>query len=324
MRKSVSRSAWVAPTIVASSPMHRCRKPPIFAFAYISPARSSKRRMSIIFESTVRQVSGSGRSCLTSPNRISSALATSPGARPSPLPSFVVSRVATFVGEYPVGFANNLCAGPPGYSSGGSSFQRGGSILQAVIAPEQLIADQQRWNTAYAALVRLACGLAQPVLGRLHFDALQHGGRMQLTGGCGDQHVVDIRKIPAGRERLPKRRQRVSDGAAGLLREDRGAHRPERVVRPAIRPLDRHQLVLCRPALDLRHAFLALIGRPPRPSARLLPDPPEEDRLPDGDDWEDVLDPLGGEIGVRGAHVVVKGRLLCRGHGTGTLLGGQG
>src|SRR4051795_5538750 len=34
--------------IVASSPMARWRKPPILALAYISPARSSKRRMSII------------------------------------------------------------------------------------------------------------------------------------------------------------------------------------------------------------------------------------------------------------------------------------
>ena len=40
--------ARAAPTIVASSPIARCRKPPILAFAYISPARSSKRRMSII------------------------------------------------------------------------------------------------------------------------------------------------------------------------------------------------------------------------------------------------------------------------------------
>src|SRR4051812_37196784 len=43
--------------------MQRWRKPPIFAFAYISPARSSKRRISIIFSRTVRQVSLSGSEC---------------------------------------------------------------------------------------------------------------------------------------------------------------------------------------------------------------------------------------------------------------------
>src|SRR4051812_39027823 len=55
--------ARAEPTIVASSPIARCRKPPIFALAYISPARSSKRRMSIIVPSHSRARSGSGRSC---------------------------------------------------------------------------------------------------------------------------------------------------------------------------------------------------------------------------------------------------------------------
>src|SRR4051794_37273484 len=40
--------------------MHRCRKPPIFAFAYIAPARSSKRRISSILPTIARQVSASG------------------------------------------------------------------------------------------------------------------------------------------------------------------------------------------------------------------------------------------------------------------------
>src|ERR1700751_1027828 len=53
--------ARAEPTIVASSPMARCRKPPTFALAYISPARSSKRRMSIIVCSHSRATSGSGR-----------------------------------------------------------------------------------------------------------------------------------------------------------------------------------------------------------------------------------------------------------------------
>src|SRR3954452_14653619 len=55
--------AWVAPTIAASSPMARCRKPPILALAYISPARSSKRRISIILARISRATFLSGRSC---------------------------------------------------------------------------------------------------------------------------------------------------------------------------------------------------------------------------------------------------------------------
>src|SRR4051812_44238855 len=48
--------------MVASSPIARCRNPPTLALAYISPARSSKRRMSIIASSHSRATSGSGRS----------------------------------------------------------------------------------------------------------------------------------------------------------------------------------------------------------------------------------------------------------------------
>src|SRR3954451_4145251 len=70
--------------------MQRGRKPPIFAFAYISPARSSKRRMRSIFSMTATQVSLSGRPCLTSPKPISLSPTTSSGlcppSPPSPLP----------------------------------------------------------------------------------------------------------------------------------------------------------------------------------------------------------------------------------------------
>src|SRR4051794_12224215 len=46
--------ARTAPTIVASSPIARCRKPPTLFFAYIAPARSSKRRINSIASSHSR------------------------------------------------------------------------------------------------------------------------------------------------------------------------------------------------------------------------------------------------------------------------------
>src|SRR4051794_31079173 len=55
--------ARAEPTIVASSPIARCRNPPTLALAYISPARSSKRRISIILASISRATFLSGRSC---------------------------------------------------------------------------------------------------------------------------------------------------------------------------------------------------------------------------------------------------------------------
>src|ERR671915_476622 len=107
--------------------MQRWRKPPILALAYISPARSSKRRMSIILLRTVRQVSSSGRSCLISPNLISSALATSAGAAPSPLPSlaalpdFVVPLVA--IGSESTRWSQAFIRKPPigGWGRGNSA-----------------------------------------------------------------------------------------------------------------------------------------------------------------------------------------------------------
>src|SRR3954470_15731033 len=73
------------------------RKPPIFAFAYISPARSSKRRMSIIVPSHSRATSGSGSTLtgiLSAGYLVRPALRSGPGAslnapeehvRPEPL-----------------------------------------------------------------------------------------------------------------------------------------------------------------------------------------------------------------------------------------------
>src|SRR3954447_9178795 len=55
--------ARAEPTIVASSPIARCRKPPTLALAYISPARSSKRRMSIMVCSHLRATLRSGSGC---------------------------------------------------------------------------------------------------------------------------------------------------------------------------------------------------------------------------------------------------------------------
>src|SRR3954468_11128594 len=66
--------ARTQPTIVASSPIARCRKPPTFALAYISPARSSKRRISIIAASHSLAASGSGSSCCSARSSVTSVI----------------------------------------------------------------------------------------------------------------------------------------------------------------------------------------------------------------------------------------------------------
>src|ERR671919_393387 len=163
--------------MVASSPMQRWRKPPILALACISPARSSKRRMSIIFERTVRQVSSSGRSCLTSPNLISSALATSAGDAPSPLPAFALSACAVSL----VAIASESTRWPPAGSRkppiGGSRPPAGGlrRSFELVVAPEDLAFDHDARDAADALVVGLLCRGPEAILRRLQLDALEHG-----------------------------------------------------------------------------------------------------------------------------------------------------
>src|SRR5215217_848575 len=320
--------------------MQRCRKPPIFAFAYISPARSSKRRITSIFSRTVRQMSLSGRSCFTFPNPIcSSRLATSLGPSRAPSPVRVVSLVAigsasthcgsgsmTLTPEW--GEAVVLAPGPalsrPRTRStarlatcaasqaasaaptpavirtrrssvllGGGARrhthrklrrgQGGSGLFEAVVAVEELVPDGDRRDAANAALVGLPGGLAQPLLDRLCRERLEHGVRMQLAGGGGDQHVVDVGEILAAGERLAEGREREGDRAADRSGEGGRAHRLERVGRPLLGPADRHELVVGGAPLDLGHAGVSAIRDGPGSPTRHLPDPPEQNRVPDRD-----------------------------------------
>src|SRR5829696_1320621 len=355
--------------MVASSPMQRWRKPPIFAFAYISPARSSKRRITSIFSRTVRHVSLSGRSCLTFPNPISSRPATSLGPWWAPSPVCVVSLVA-------IGSESTHCRpgsitlspewGEVGGIAGGPALRRsrtrstarpatrtashaaspaptpaairtrrssvllggaarrhthcklrrgqGGSrLFEAVVAPEELVSDGDGGDAANAAVVRLPGRLAEPVLDRLSLECLQHRVRMQLAGGGGDEHVVDVREVLAGGERLAERGERERDGAPDRSGEGGRAHGLERVAGPLVRPADRHELVLGGAPLDLRHAGFSSIGDSPRAPTRLLPNPAKQDRLPHRNDRKDLVDALGGEVRVRRPQVVIEDGLLSHG-----------
>ena len=287
----MSRRAWVPPTTVASSPMQRWRKPPTLAFAYISPARSSKRRMSIIFARTVSHVSLSGRSCLISPTWAS--LAASVCAAPLPsfgcLPALAFSLVAIGRQSTRCQFGSNretpdwgVLHRPPALRPyAGALSSACGGLFEAIVAPEELVADGERRHAADAALVGLLGGLLEAVLGGLELDRLEHGVGVELAGGGGDQDVVDVPEIPAGVEGLAEGREREGDGAAGLLGEQGGAHGLERVGGPVGRPPDRQQPVLVRAPFDLAHAGVALVGDAPGAAARLLPDTAEQDRLPD-------------------------------------------
>ena len=133
---------------------------------------------------------------------------------------------------------------------------------------------------------------------------------MQLAGRGGDQHVVGHRQVLAAGEGLAEGGEGEGHGAADLLGEDGGAHGGEGVGGPGLGPAQRLEAALARPLLDLAHALVALVGPRPRVPAGVLPDAAEEDRLPDRDDGQHLVDALGGEVGVGGAEVVVEDRLV--------------
>src|ERR687886_343312 len=93
--------ARAEPTIVASSPIARCRKPPTLFLAYISCARSSKRRMSIIAcsHSRASSVPGSSRAASLS---LTSAMG-SPYLVAPPLNQELVSLQARQIGAQRAG-----------------------------------------------------------------------------------------------------------------------------------------------------------------------------------------------------------------------------
>src|SRR4051812_37080872 len=133
---------------------------------------------------------------------------------------------------------------------------------------------------------------------------------MQLAGGGGDEDVVHIGEISATGERLAESGERESNRTANGLSEDGGPHRLERVVGPPLRPPDRHQPVLLRSALNLALPGLLLVRDTPRPAARLLPNPAEQNRLPNRHNRKRRLKPLSSQIRVRRPKVVIEDRLV--------------
>src|SRR5215218_7578117 len=75
--------------------------------------------------------------------------------------------------------------------------QRRSGILETVIAPEELLADRDRRHALDSTRDSLLGRLLEPLLDRAALDALRHGVRVQLTGGRGDQDVVEVGEVAA-------------------------------------------------------------------------------------------------------------------------------
>ena len=188
---------------------------------------------------------------------------------------------------------------------------RGDRLLDPVVPPEHLAADDERWDADHPQLGCLVGRLAQRPLDPFGFDGLEERAGVKLAGGGGDQHVVGLAQVAPGGEGLAESGEGEGDGAPGLLGEGRGAHREQRVPGPWIRPDQRRQPVDGRPPLDLGHPLGTARPVPPRVAAEALEEPAEQDRLPlrllQPGLGEKGADPLRGQVGVGGAEVEVEG-----------------
>ena len=115
------------------------------------------------------------------------------------------------------------------------SGQGGSGLLEAIVAVEELVADDDRGNAPHATRVGLSGGVSQLVLDRLRLNGLEDGVRVELAGSGGDENVVDVGEIPAAGKRLAERGERERNRAADRLSEGGRPHGSERVVRPALR-----------------------------------------------------------------------------------------
>src|SRR5205807_6166464 len=239
--------------------MHRWRKPPIFALAYISPARSSKRRMSIIFSRIARHLSASGSGCSV-PRSSGGVRSTARWGSPFPSPSasatlrFFSTSIAS---EVTPSFAVRPGSGRPRArrkviaptSSRTStrngavttrlthfrrtrSWSRAGRTLLGIeqVRPRSHASRRDEgWQLGDARCARSLLGRGERVADRPALDALEDGPRVELARGRGEQHVVHNAQVPARGKRLPHRGEREGDHAARLLRERGGERRIARV-----------------------------------------------------------------------------------------------
>src|SRR4051794_31165262 len=105
-------------------------------------------------------------------------------------------------------------------------------VLEAVVAPEQLVAYSHGGHARYAALDRVLGGFLQAVLDRVALEGGQQGLWVELAGGARQQEVVHLVQAPAGVELLAEGGQRERGGSSDLGREGGRPHGVDRVGPP--------------------------------------------------------------------------------------------
>jgi hypothetical protein len=128
-------------------------------------------------------------------------------------------------------------------------------------------------------------------------------------GGC-EQHVVGNAEVTACGERLPEGGKRKRGPAAQLGHIGSRPHREQSVARPRVGPAQRREPAFGGTPLDFRDPGGALLPLSPRAPAEALEQPAEQNRLPDRRLREQLVNTLGGKVGVRRAEIEKEFRFL--------------
>src|SRR5829696_2379341 len=197
--------ASAAPTTAASSPMARWRKPPIAAFVYISPARSSKRRMRSILRRMSSQPSRSGRSWCSpgSTGRRSSgerSCSSAGAAAPSDESAARCSSSRALALAMPAG-GYSMSVGP-GARSGNSRAAADQPALEQRIGHYETLTCVEEAAFVEQSVDRVARGF--PWQGDLR-QSLLGGRRPRCAGDDYERPAITVREtLPQRRERLPE------------------------------------------------------------------------------------------------------------------------
>src|SRR5215208_1386503 len=189
-------------------------------------------------------------------------------------------------------------------------------LLEAVVAPEELVADGHGGDAGHAAVERLGRVLLEPLLDVV---ALDPGGdlvRVDARVSRRGKHVRDVRQRAALDEGLAEGGVPELALAAELVRDEGRPQRRKRPAlnRPGVRRREGREAAVRRPGRDLLHDGRRVQVREPLVElAELVEQDGEGDRPPLGIRNE-LVETLRREVRIGRVEVVIEGRSWALGH----------
>src|ERR1700729_398433 len=181
-------------------------------------------------------------------------------------------------------------------------------FLQTVVSPEDLLANSNRRHAEDTAHVGCVGGVVQCQLDL--GIARSPGDRLTVQAGLLSnlEHVLLDREIVAAGEGMAEGLDSELASTADLEGIGHRTHRVQIVGRPRLRPAHGLQAIVARASLDLRdpHSTAVHAGERPRGASVGLEQTTKRYGLPDSRLRQDVVDALGGQVGVRRSEVEVE------------------